>query len=289
MKNFCITLLLTLVFLTSAFSASIEQFLPWVAPNSLVFGATYAVFCQSRPSATQLSMVEQKSGEPFNGGMSEILPDGSMLMYGFRNDSLESVSWAARPSNKIEGLLMTVRRSLLETCGEPSSGTTGRVDSQGSVAQIVWEDYRPRANNDYLITLVATSEGIEVNLINESAAKMLGINTTHKTHEEVMRAVSSLIQPEAKPSKLIDYLEAARGDAQQSSNSKLERSNTRTSEESLESPPKIRATTDRKQASSSLKSPEPTQPPSSTWPWLLGVLILCALAFTANALRRRRK
>ena len=289
MRNLLITLLSALALLSSAHSASVEQFLPWVAPNSLVFGTTFGIFRQARPLTTQFSMDEQKTGESFNGSMLETLSDGSMLMYGFGNDNLESVRWAARPSNKIEGLLSIVRSSLLETCGEPASGTTGRVDSLGSVAQIVWEDYRPRADKEYLITLVATSDGIEVNLINESVAKMRGIKTTHGTYEEVVSAVSSLTQPEAKPSKLVDYLAVARGHAQQSKDAVSEETSRNSSEAPLRSPPKVLATDNPKQTSSSLESPEPTNSPSSTWLWLLGGLILGVLAFLANVMRRHRK
>jgi len=286
MKNLFITLLSTLLLVTSVFPASVEQFLPWVTPNSLVFGTTFAVFCQTRSSATQFSMEEQKTGESFNGGMSETLPDSSILIYGFLNNNLESVRWAARPSTKIKGLLITVRSSLLETCGEPSSGTTGRIDSLGSVAQIVWEDYRPRADKDYLITLVATSEGIEVNLMNEAVAKKRGIKTTHETYEEVARAVSSLVKPEAKPSKLVDYLAADRVNTQQSKDEKSDPANRNASELPLDSPPKASAPDNRNQTSPSLESPERTKTSSPTWLWLFGVLILGVLAFIANALRK---
>ena len=288
MKTLFITLLSTMVLFTSVLSASIEQFLPWVAPNSLVFGTTFATFRQERPSATQLSIEDQKAGEPFSGGMSEILPDGSMLMYGFRNDNLESVRWTARPTNKIQDLVRTVRSSLLETCGEPSSGTTGRVESYGSVAQIVWEDYGPKENRDYLISLVATSDGIEVSLMNESAAKTLGIKTTHETYEEVLRAVSSLVQPEAMPSKLVDYLAVARGDAQQSRHAESDTIDRKTAEVPSRPSPKVSASEDKRITSSPLKLPEPPKHALSVRLWLLGGLILGVLVFMANALRKHQ-
>ena len=218
--------------------------------------------------------------------MSEELPDGSVFLYGFVDDKLSSVNWASGSRVNMAERFRAVRNELIRVHGQPTVETGARVDSLGSIARIVRDVYRPTIETDYMICLMATSEGIEVALTNEAIARKHGINMALQTYEEVTKAISSVVSPSEKPSDLVDYLAA-------------ERKKDETS-----------------QPDASPKPPTPQPPPPSTpvpaakplssppvakvvespalvierkaplWPWLVGILTIIVIA--ALALSRSR-
>ena len=276
----------TLIFQPLVISATLDQFWPWAAPNTLVFGTPFATFSKARPSATQFSMAEHKQGKPFSGGMWETLPDGSKFIYGFSEDKLDGASWVAPATTDIGKTVRIIRSSLLRTCDEPIFGTTGRIKARGGLARIVWEHYRPKADKNYLITLKATSEsGIEVDLLNESEAVKRGIKTTPLTYEEVEQAVGSMVESEGRASTFIDLLADARAEEQQPKKAESETS----SPKAIETPPQAPPAVSPKPTLPVEPAPELTELPSTLWIWWLGGLALAALAFIANELRKRRR
>lgn len=286
MRPLFLLLLSVLISQSHAVSATLEQFWPWLAPNPLAFGTSFAAFSQSHPTAVNFSTNEQKPGVPFIGDLTEALPDGSFFSYGFWDDKLAAVGWGAPPSHNTAKLVITVRNSLLGTCGEPTFGTTGRIKARGGLARIVWETYKPKVDKNYLITLRATSEsGIEVMLINEIVAKKRGIKTLPPSYEEVEQTIPSVVKTEEPASEFIDLLAAARADAEQPKSVEPQTPDLKTIENPPQSPPKVSP----KLMPSPETPPAPAKPPSFTWLWWLGGLSLAVLAFIANALRKRRR
>jgi len=206
--------LTSLLFLARATSATVDQLLPWVTSNSSDFGSLFSDFAKAHPTAQDISFNERPPGEPFNGGMSEELPDGSVFLYGFVDDRLASINWASGTRVNISEQVRAIRNDLLRTHGQPTVETGARVDSRGSIARIVREVYRPTIDKDYVITLLGTTEGVEVALTNEAIQRKHGIKTTRQTYEEAARAVSAVVQPNEKPSELVDYLAAERAKAE---------------------------------------------------------------------------
>lgn len=213
MKTAYILLLALLLSRSVALSATLEQLWPWVSPHPLALGISFAEFKQARPAAISmdLSGKELKPGEPFEGGLFEKLPDGSIFAYSFFEDKFVAANWGAPTSPENAKLLLAVRKALLETCGEPIYGTTGRIKGRGGIARIVWEQYRPRIDNDYVITLNAASEnGIDVAMVRESDARKRNIKITPPTYEEVVQSLPASVQSGDSASVLVDLLNEAR-------------------------------------------------------------------------------
>jgi hypothetical protein len=270
------------LFLARATSATVDQLLPWVTSNSSDFGTLFSDFAKAHPTAQNTSFNERPPGEPFNGGMLEELPDGSVFLYGFIDDRLASINWASGTRVNILERVRAVRNDLLRTHGQPTIETGARVDSSGSIARFIREVYRPPTEPDYVICLNATSEGVEVALTNEAIQRKHGIKTTRQTYEEAARAVSSVVPPNEKPSALVDYLAAERAKAETPPPDAQPKSPT--PELPAPSTPVPTAT------------PAPTTPVAQTpaiaaerrspvWPWVVGILALVVIV--AFALKRR--
>jgi hypothetical protein len=216
MKLVFIFLLALLLSRSLALSATLDQFWPWLSPNSLALGTSFDDFKKIRPAAINLSELDisgrgVKPKEPYEGGLLERLPDGSIFGYSFFDDKLVAGNWGKSASPETAKLLLTVRNSLLQTCGEPTFGTTGRIKSQGGVARIVWEQYRPKMDQNYKITLKANSQsGIEVDLINVAVASQRGIKTVPPTYEEVLQSLPLSLQTSDSTGVLVDLLDDAR-------------------------------------------------------------------------------
>ena len=204
-------LLLMILLSRSLTSATLDQFLPWLSPNPLSFGTSFADFKKVRPAAVDISGKEVTTGQPFEGGLFERMTDGSYFLYSFYDDKFEATYWGNPASSEVIKLLLVVRDSLLQTCGEPTFGTSGRIKTDGGVAKIVWEQYRPRMDQNYRITLKANSEsGIEVFLFNESEANKRSIKTDNPTYEEVAQSLPLSVQTSDSPSVLVDLLDEVR-------------------------------------------------------------------------------
>ena len=265
-------------------SATLEQFWPWVAPNRLAFGTSYADFSKSHPSAEQFTMYENKPGEPYNGGLLEKLPDGSKFIYNFLNGKLESAAWIYPPNEAAAKMVYTIRDSLSRTCGKPTFGTTGRLKTNGGRVPIVWEQYRPNMDKDYQITLMATSEGgIEVDLYNETEVSKLGIKTIPATYEEVEKAVSPMDPPGEQVVPFIDFLAAARADSKPAEDQNPK-------DPGQEPASNLPGTNDPKPDTPDSGATEAAPEKNSiSRQWMLGSLILALLVWIAFALRKRKQ
>ena len=199
---------------TQMLAATLDQFLPWLTPNHLALGTPSSAFVKAHPLAQELFSNERRPGEPFNGGLAEKLPDGSIFLYGFADDRLASVNWATGSRDRTAERLPAVRNALIRVHGQPTAEYAARVDSTGSIAHIVREVYRPTIDQDYVICLLGTSEGVEVALTNEELQRKRGIKTSRETYEEAVRAVSTVVKPNEQPSKLVDFLAAEREKAE---------------------------------------------------------------------------
>lgn len=211
MKISCIILSALLLSQILAVSATLDQFLPWVAPCSLVLGTPKDDFMKVRPAAMDISGKERNPGAPFNGSLYEKMQDDSYFVYIFLDDKFAAASWGAPASAEVAKKIIAIRSSLIQTSGEPTSGTTGRVKKHGGIAPIIWEQYRPRMDQNYRITLKANSEsGIEVDLINELDASKRGIRTIPSTYEDVVQSLPKSVQLSGGTSVLVDLLNEIR-------------------------------------------------------------------------------
>lgn len=201
-------LVASLVLVPRAITATVDQLLPWLAPNPLELGASYSAFVQAHPDAKNPLLEERSEDKAFNGEMFVGADSDTVMIYGFANGELTSIDWAS--SVNVHEATVRVRNALIRVHGQPTVETTARVDARGSIARIVREVYRPTTDKDYVICLLATSEGVEVDLTNEAMARKHGIKTSRLTYEEAARAVSAVIQPNEKPSEIVDYLAAER-------------------------------------------------------------------------------
>jgi hypothetical protein len=265
-------------------SATLEQFWPWIAPKPLAFGTSFADFSKSHPSAAQFTMYENKPGEPYNGGLLEKLPDGSKFIYNFLNGKLESAAWIYPPNEGAARMVYTIRDSLSRTCGKPTFGTTGRLKTHGGRVPIVWEQYRPNMDENYKITLKATSEGgIEVDLFNETEVSKHGIKTVPLPYIEDQQAINPEDAPGEQVAPFIDFLAAARAESKQPEDQNPE-------DPSQEPASKLPATNDPKPDQPDSRATEAAPENNSiSRQWMLGSLILALLVWIAFALRKRKQ
>lgn len=269
-----------------AASATLEKFLPWMAPNALAIGTSVADFKKDHPQALDFAESERKPDVPFKGDLTEALPDGSFINYVFVEDKLEGLAWSTPASPKTAEMVAAVRKSLLQTCGEPTSGTTGRIKAHGGVARIVWEEYRPTIDKNYLITLKATSEsGMEVMLINETEAKKRGIKITPRTYEEVAQDAPPAAQSDKQASELVDLLAAARVEAQPSKSMEAGTPD-QGKGDALQS--KTSPLGESNLGNSSVTPTKQEQYSSTSWSWWSAGLSLVVLVLIATVLRKRR-
>ena len=210
MNRLLTLMLVSLVPLTRGTSATIDQLLPWLEPNSLSLETSFDDFTKEHPTAKEIFFNDPQPGKPFNGGRVEHLPDGSLFAYGFLDDKLGSVDWASGSRVNMAERVRAVRNELIRVHGQPTVETNARVDSEGSIARIVREVYRPTVEKDYVITLMATSEGVEVALMNEAIQRKHGIKNSRETYEEGVKSISTVVSPSQEPSQLFDYLAAER-------------------------------------------------------------------------------
>ncbi len=278
-------LLLTVLLSPRAFTATVEQLLPWLAPNTLAFGTPFSDFTISHPSATELFPNERLAGGAFNGGVAEELSDGSAFIYGFADGRLASIDWVSNPSGRIAETLLAARNALIRVHGQPTVETAARVDVRGSIARIEREVYRPTIEKDYVICLMATSEGVEVALTNEAIARKHGVNTSRQTYEEAAKSISSVVQPNAKQSELVDYLAAERKKPEAPQpDAKPKPPNPQPPTPSTPFP--AATPLPSKPVAKVAESPAPVvERESSAWPWVVGIAALIAIIVVA--LKRR--
>lgn len=232
MRAAFVLLLAVLLPRSLAASVTLDQFWPWVSPHPLELGISFADFRNARPAARDISGKEANPAESFEGDLIEAMADGSVFVYIFLDGKLATASWglpaspglsamlagdggsrdmSSLPPSEIAKKLLVVRSSLLQTCGEPVFGTSGRINAGGGVARIVWEQYRPRMDHDYVITLKATSEsGIEVEMSKLEDADQRGIKVVPPTYEEVVQSLPASVQSGESTSVLIDLLDEVR-------------------------------------------------------------------------------
>ena len=207
-------LFVMVLFAPQIFAATLDQLLPWLAPNALAFGTPFPELATARPLAKETFPADRRPGEPFNGVMSERFGDGSLMLYSFENNELAAINWGSGRVPKMTERLSSVRNALIRIHGQPVMEYAARVDRGGSIAKIVREVYRPTIDKDCIMHLVTTSEGIEVNVTDEAVYKRHGRTTARESYEEAVRSVSAVVQPNEKPSELVDYLAAERKKAE---------------------------------------------------------------------------
>lgn len=271
-------LFMMVTFATRVFAATLDQFLPWLAPNALVFGTPFPEFAKARQSAKETFPADRRPGEPFNGVMSERFADGSLMLYSFVNNELAAIDWASKPAPEMTERLLSVRNTLIRIHGQPVSEYAARVDSQGSIAKIVGEVYRPTIDKDCVLRLIAVSTGIEVNVTDEAVYKRHGRSTARESYEEAVRSVSAVVQPNKKPSELVDYLATERAKArtpQPNANPKPPTPQPPTPSTPVSTNTTLPSTPISKVA----KSPAPVvEHKSPVWPWLLGIAAVTVIA-----------
>ena len=284
--SYVLVCLLSAICTAPAISATLEQLLPWLAPNTLELGTSYSAFLQTHPDAQNPLLSERPKEGPFNGEMVESSGTKSVWIYTFAKGELASIDWAS--SGNVAGTLEVVRNALIQAHGKPMIESAARVDSRGSIARIVREVYRPTIGKDCIICLVATSEGVEVNLSNLAIERKHGINSTRQTYEEAAKAISSVVPPSEKPSELVDYLAAERGKAETPPSNVPPQSPT-TEPPTPSTPVPIATPLPSTPVATVLESPAPApvvKRQSPVWLWLVGILAILGIA--ALALSRSR-
>ena len=277
-------MLLSLALTGRAASATLDQLLPWLPANSLALGISYSTFLETHPDAKTPLIPDRPTDPQFNGEMFEGSGTSLLWIYVFAKGEIVSIDWAS--SVNVEGTLQVVRNALMKAHGQPTIESGARVDSRGSIARFVREVYRPTIEQDYVICLNATSEGVEVALTNEAVARKHGVNTTRQTYEEAAKAISSVVPPSEKPSALVDYLAAERAKADTpppDANPKPPAPQPPT--------PSIPVPTARPSPSTPVakvdESPASVvERKSPVWPWFVGILVIIGIA--ALALSRSR-
>jgi hypothetical protein len=217
--------------------------------------------------------------------MSERFGDGSLMLYSFVNNELASIDWTSKPGPEMEEKLVSVRNSLTRVHGQPVSEFEARVDSQGSIAKIVSEVYRPNIEKDCVVRLVAISTGIEVNATDEAVYRRHGRSTARESYEEAVRAVSAVVQPNENPSELVDYLAAKKGKAampQPSVSQKVPTLQPPMPSAPVPTGTPLPSTPVSKVAESPALMVEHKSP---AWPWIVGIAALTVLALLV--LKRR--
>ena len=272
------------VSITQALSATVEQLLPWLAPNTLALGSSYSAFVQTHPDAQNPLLSERPKDGTFNGEMLEGVGTNSPRIYTFAKGELVSIDWTS--SVNVAGTLAVVRNALIQAHGQPTIETAARIDSRGSITRIIREVYRPTVDKDCVICLMATSEGVEVAVTNESIQRKHGIKTTRQTYEDGVRAVSAVVQPNEKSSQLVDYLAAERKKAEApepDANPKLP-----TPQPTVPSPtiPAASSSPSTPAANVAQRPLPVVEPKSPVWLWVLGIAVLVVIAAVAS---KRRK
>lgn len=288
MKIFLKSLLLFLSIHGLLYSAPVDLFFPWVGSNSANLGMNYESFRQTRPAATQLSIGGEPS-ETYNGGMSEQLNDGSLLIYGFIDGKLNSVMWTSRPSDRLISLLGIVRNSLQKTCILSTSGTTGRIDSLGAIAEVAWESYRPKAIEKHLITLIGTSEGIEVMLLNGTVVTDTGSSVVPRPYSKILSGNSSNPSDGAKPSNLIDHLTVIRLSGRNSDSLGNDPAQSDPPEMPIPNPSEVSDPANTKLPAPSSEFSKSADPAMAIWFQIVGLLLIIVFSVVFVYLIARRK
>lgn len=287
MKYFILSAFVALV-LTSAtaLSVTIEDHLPLLKPNLTELGMGFPEFLKAHPLAKDLSLSEHKPGTLFTGMLREDQSDGSLILYGFTDNDLASLTWASKATLNLPEHLKIVRGEIIKLHGFPRQlEYAARMDSNGSIAKVAREVFQSKLNNKCIICLMATSGGIEVFLTDESVFEKHGRLNTRQTYEDAVKAVGDSIPLNSNPSTIVDYLVAARADdEQQKKSAETETASSKT----IEIPAQTSSAASPKPAPSAEPVPGLTEPPSTSWLWWLGGLALVTLAFIANALRKHR-
>lgn len=279
MKYWYAALLLSLVFAGRAASATLDQLLPWLSENPLALGTSYSTFAETHPDAQNPLLPERPKDGPFNGEMFEGVGTDSVWIYTFAHGELVSIDWASEVN--VEGTVQVVRDALKRAHGQPLVETAARLDRRGSIACIVREVYRPTIEKDCVISLLATTEGVEVALTNEAIARKHGINTSRQTYEEAAKAISSVVPPTEKPSELVDYLAAERAKAetpQPDANPKPPTPQSPMPSTRVATAPPLPSTPLAKIAESPALGVGHKLP---VWPWVVGMAALTLIALTA--------
>jgi hypothetical protein len=287
MKRFILSMLVT-SFLTSAtgLAVTIEDHLPLLKPNPTELGTGFLDFLKTHPLAKDLSLTERKSGIAFTGMLSEDQPDGSLVLYGFTDNELASLTWASKATGNLSRRLKIIRDEIIQLHGSPRQlEYAARMDSGGSIAKVAREVFQSKLNNKCVICLMATSGGIEVFLTDESVFEKHGRLNTRQTYEDAVKAVGDSIPSNSNPSTIVDYLVAARADAEQPKSTESQTPSLKP----IEAPPPSQPKVSPKPTLSAEALHEPAKPKSATWLWWLIGLSLGGLAFIANALRKRRR
>lgn len=142
------------------------------------------------------------------------MSDGSLLMYVFINNELAGIAWASKKSERLDQTVLIVRNALVRAHGQPTIESAARLDSQGSVAKITREVYRPPIDKNCVVSLVATSEGVEVQIADETIYKKHGRPLLRQSYEEAVEAVSAVVKPTEKQSTIVDLLAASKVNAE---------------------------------------------------------------------------
>ncbi len=276
-RNYVFVVWTSLTLVTHVFSAPLDQLLPWLEPNPLAFGTSFQSFVQAHPSAKEAFPNEHRLGESFNGEMSEEAGDRSLIISGFVNNELASIGWAS--SANLDESVQRIRNALLSTHGQPTLEYAARIDSQGSIAKIVREVYRPPVDKNCVVCLLATTDGgVEVDVKDEAIFRKYGRPTSRQTYEAAVQAASQVVQPNPKPSLIVDLLAKTRASAQPQ----------------VLVPPVPPVATPAPTETPARPSPTPTvaespeavvERKSAVWPWLVGMLVLVVIV--AVALKRR--
>lgn len=287
MKRFILSMFV-IVALTSVtgHAVTIEDHLPLLKPNLTELGTGFPEFLKAHPLAKDLSLSERKPGTLFTGMLSEDQSDGSLVLYGFTDNDLASLTWASKATGNLPERLKIIRDEIIKLHGSPGQlEYAARMDSGGSIAKVAREVFRSKLNDKCVICLMATSGGIEVFLTDEGVFEKHGRLNTRQTYEDAVKEVGDPIPSNSNPSAIVDYLVATRADAQQPKSKEAEIPAPKTIETPSPVPPKV---SPNRTPSAAMPS-ELTSPASTSWLWWLGGLGFAVFVLIDNALRKRRR
>ncbi len=287
MKNFIYLICFVSVLNSaSALVVTVEEHLPLLKPNLTILGTEFAEFLRAHPLAKDLSLSERESKASFTGMLSEDQGDGALVLYGFTDDELASLTWASKATGNMPERLKIVREGIIKLHGPPKQiEYAARMDADGSIAKVTREVYQSKLDNRCVICLMATSGGIEVYLTDDSVFERNGRINARQSYEDVVKAVGHSIPSNPDPSNIIDYLLAARSEAEQPNAAGPET----LSPKVIEISPQTQMTVSPKKNPSVGQSDSVIAMPSISWLWWMSGPAVVVLVFLANAVRKSRR
>jgi hypothetical protein len=270
----------------SALAVTIEDHLPLLRPNLTKLGTGFPEFIKAHPLAKDLSLSERKPGALFTGMLSEDQGDGELVVYGFTDDDLASLTWASKAAGNVSERIKTVREEIVRLHGPPKKiEYAARMDANGAIGKITREVFQSKWDTECVICLMATSFGIEVELTDESVFEKHGRVNIRENYEDAVKAVGKAIPSDPNAFTVVDYLPAARDDAERPKEAEPETP----SPKAIDVDPQMPLAGSSKPKRSAGPAAMITGRPSTSLLWWMSGPAVVALVLLAKVVRKRRR